>query len=79
MDLVNNPTKIFGNKTTPYALLVQDDANSTIFGGGISFIIGYTYVDDKYGAQLVLKYGDDVLRFRNKYSGNWSDLTSIIK
>ena len=63
----------------PYMLLAQDDVGNSTFGGGISFVIGYTYIDDKYGAQLIMKFSSGALYFRNKDNGSWSDLVSIIK
>lgn len=75
MDIVNNPTSLFGKKNTPYILLVNDNKGETIFGGGISFIIGYTYKNDDYGTQLVMRYSNKTIRVRNKYNGVWGNFS----
>ena len=75
MEKINNPTTIFGAKNTPYMMLVNDNKGNTIFGGGISLIIGYTYKDDLYGAQMIISFNNKVSKTRIKYKGVWSELS----
>ena len=75
MEKINNPTTVFGKVNTPYMMLVNDNNGDTIFGGGISLIIGYTYKDDMYGAQMVIRYSSKTIRVRNKSRGVWAELS----
>lgn len=76
MNLVNNPTKIFGERDTPYCIIFNDSVGDSIFSGGKSAIFGYTYYNDTHGAQLVMRYGMR-LRYRTKTSGTWAGLKNI--
>lgn len=75
IEKINNPTTIFGRANTPYMLLVNDNKGDTIFGGGISLIIGYTYKNDMYGAQMTISFSGKTIRTRNKRNGTWSNLS----
>ena len=75
IEKINNPTTIFGGANTPYMMLVNDNKGDTIFNGGISLIIGYTYKDDMYGAQMTINFSSKAIRTRIKRKGTWSDLS----
>ena len=70
---IDNPTSIFGRKLTPYAILFTDSIGDTIYGGGTTLFIGYTYPDDKWGAQLRMKYSDNTISVRRKTTGTWGE------
>ena len=74
---IDKPTSVFGEIETAYGLLVHN-SNGVISGivGGISFILGYTYINDTYGAQLRIDYSGGC-SFRNKSNGNWSSWVSL--
>lgn len=76
MNLVNNPTKIFGERDTPYCIIFNDSVGDSIFSGGKSAIFGYTYYNDTHGAQLIMRYGME-LQYRTKTSGTWAGLKNI--
>lgn len=76
MNLVNNPTRLFGKRDTPYCIIFRDDVGDSIFGGGRSAIFGYTYAVDTHGAQLIMKY-DMKLQYRTKSNGTWVSLKNI--
>ena len=73
---MDHPTSLFGRKFTPYMIIHDDSAGNTNLGGGHTLIIGYTYMNDDYGAQLVLSYNGK-LRFRAKLSSIWSDFRAL--
>ena len=83
LDLINNPTKLFDKQfqdtksAIAYGILFNDNAGTSIFGGGVSFIIGYTYLSDNYGSQLVIKYNTLGLKIRCKIEGAWGELLNI--
>lgn len=83
LDLINNPTKLFDKQfqntksAIAYGIIFNDDTGTSIFGGGISFIIGYTYLSDDYGSQLVIKYNTLSLKIRCKIKGAWGELLNI--
>lgn len=83
LDLINNPTKLFDKQfqdtksAIAYGIIFNDDTGTSIFGGGISFIIGYTYLSDDYGSQLVIKYNTLSLKIRCKIEGAWGELLNI--
>lgn len=83
LDLINNPTKLFDKQfqdtksAIAYGILFNDSTGTSIFGGGISFIIGYTYSSDNYGSQLVIKYNVPSLKIRCKIESVWSELSDI--
>lgn len=74
---IDKPTSIFGEIETAYGLLLHN-SNGAIPGivGGISFIFGYTYTNDTYGAQLRIDYSGGCT-FRNKSNGTWSSWVSL--
>ncbi len=76
MNLVNNPTQLFGERDTPYCIIFNDAVGDSIFSGGKSAIFGYTYYNDTHGAQLVMRYGMR-LQYRTKTSGTWAGLKNI--
>lgn len=81
LDLINNPTKLFDKQfqdtksAIAYGIIFNDGTGTSIFGGGISFIIGYTYLSDNYGSQLVIKYNTRSLKIRCKVEGAWTELS----
>lgn len=83
LDLINNPTKLFDKQfqdtksAIAYGIIFNDNTGTSIFGGGISFIIGYTYLSDDYGSQLVIKYNTLSLKIRCKIEGAWGELLNI--
>lgn len=74
---INNPTTLFGTtRHTPYCIIFTDNIGTSIFTGGTVAIYGYTYANDKYGAQLCMKYGLE-LQYRTKSDGIWTNLNNI--
>lgn len=74
---INNPTTLFGTtRHTPYCILFTDNIGTSIFSGGITAIYGYAYANDRYGAQLCMKYGLK-LQYRTKSDGIWTNLNNI--
>ena len=76
MDKVENPTLLFGNIDTPYMIIFNDVKGNSTLGGGRTLIIGYTYPNGDYGAQLVLNF-TGAIKFRQKYNGSWSEFKKI--
>lgn len=68
---LNNPIRLFGRVETPYAILFTDAVGTSIVGGGLSFILGYTYGNGEYGAQLLIKYSGK-LKLRQEQSASWT-------
>lgn len=58
-------------------IIFNDQKGTTIFGGGRNLIIGYTYSDDNYGAQLVLSFAGSA-KLRQKYKGSWNELKIVV-
>lgn len=73
IDAIDTPTEYFKNAYMPYAILFIDNKGDSVLGGGASLVLGYSYIDDQYGAQISIKYSDTSLRIRNKYEGKWSN------
>ena len=57
-------------------IIFNDQKGTSIFGGGRNLIIGYTYSNDSYGAQLVLSFTGSA-KFRQKYKGSWNELKIV--
>lgn len=78
LNLLNNPTLLIGIKESPYCILFADSTGETDLGGGISFVLGYTYPDDMYGYQMSMMFGSTNIKVRNKCFGDWSEWVSIV-
>lgn len=76
LGLINNPTKFLGNIVAPYCIIVDDSAGTQFLNGGMSAIFGYTYPEDNYGAQLLIKFSGRI-EFRAKSDDVWSDFMNI--
>lgn len=77
MQELDDPISIFG-PTTPYVILFSDNVGTTMFGGGYSLILGYTYTSSNWGAQLAFGYGGTSdIAYRVKQNGTWSDLVTL--
>jgi len=76
LGLINNPTKFLGNIVAPYCIIVDDSAGTQFLNGDMSAIFGYTYPEDNYGAQLLIKFSGRI-EFRAKSDDVWSDFMNI--
>lgn len=69
---VDDPTLIFGTaRYCPYIILFTDNTGTSPFQGGTTFILGYTYPNNQYGAQLSMRY-NGIPQYRNK-NREWSE------
>lgn len=68
---VDNPTLLFGQKFTPYGILYTNN--------GVKLILGYTYPNGLYGAQLMFNFDGRIMwRTINIADGKgWTDWVSI--
>ena len=78
LNLLDNPTNLIGAIDANYKLIFKDDIGDSPLGGGKTSIIGYTYSNDKYGAQLAIKY-DNTIKFRSKSLSQWTEWKDIQK
>ena len=74
---INNPHVLFKNGNCAYCIILNDMVGDSIFSGGISMILGYTYADGLYGSQIQIKYSYEGVRKRNKANGEWGDIIQI--
>ena len=64
--------------TCVYFLTCIDNIGDTMFGGGITVVLGYSYGDDNHGFQLCMKYYPGTsMRYRCLDNGNWTELFAI--
>lgn len=68
---IDDPTSIFDNSYIPYGMIVIN-YSGTISGmaGGVSFILGYTYPNNTYGAQIKIDFTGGCA-YRNRRDGTW--------
>lgn len=75
---IDNPTALFGNIDTPYMIIFIDTVGTSFFNGGRNLVIGYTYPNGNYGAQIFLKY-TGLISFRTQNNNSWSEPKIITK
>ena len=74
---IDDPTSIFDNSYIPYGMIVIN-YSGTISGmaGGVSFILGYTYPNNTYGAQIKIDFTGGCA-YRNRRDGTWSSWATL--
>lgn len=71
---LDNPT-LLTNSAAPYCILFTSNGTAPGLPGGVSFVFGYIYGSDEYGAQMAISYSGLFLK-RCKNKKVWTDWIS---
>lgn len=73
---INNPTTLFGKRLIPYCIIFDNHVADSEYGGGACCIFGFQYSTDKYGAQVLIRFGT-IPKYRNKFNGAWTEWKDV--